>query len=464
LQEAKHLWELGAANAAHFYAKGIATPLAILDSVLQRLDDVNPMLNAIATLDLEGARSAATASTQRHQQGEALGPLDGVILTVKDNIAVANLPCMWGTEMFRNFVPSQDEIPVARLRKAGVVILGKTAVSEFSNGRGIVSTPLFGTTRNPWRPDLTTGSSSGGAAAAVAAGIGSAAIATDGGGSIRIPASNCGLFGLKPSAGQVARAHGLPIIMNGQEVVGPIARSASDLDLIMRVIAGPHEEDAASWPMPYWPGGALSEDGIPRRILLVTQVAGKRAEKIIEDACLRAAQNLKSLGHTVESGEMPYDHQDIVTSRLVTKAGMAWLLRDKDWRGRTDDFYASAVEAGSRLSAADYVEATAAARRVQVNVGRLFQKYDFIITPATTALPGPADIPVQSDYTIFTAFANVAGVPAVSLPACLTPERIPIGFQLTGRFGSDRELLNIAHNYEKHFDAMDFTRIGIISM
>jgi aspartyl-tRNA(Asn)/glutamyl-tRNA(Gln) amidotransferase subunit A len=143
---------------------------------------------------------------------------------------------------------------------------------------------------------------------------------------------------------------------------------------------------------------------------------------------------------------------------------MAWLLRDKDWRGRTDDFYASAVEAGSRLSAADYVEATAAARRVQGNVGRLFQKYDFIITPATTALPGPADIPVQSDYTIFTAFANIAGVPAVSLPACLTPERIPIGFQLTGRFGSDRELLNIAHNYEKHFDAIDFTKIDIISM
>src|ERR1700730_18410641 len=111
------------------------------------------MLNAIATLDLEGARSAATASTQRHRQGEALGLLDGVILTVKDNIAVANLPCMWGPEMFRNFVPSQDEISVARLRKAGVVILGKTAVSEFSNGRGIVSTPLFGTTRNPWRPD-----------------------------------------------------------------------------------------------------------------------------------------------------------------------------------------------------------------------------------------------------------------------------------------------------------------------
>jgi aspartyl-tRNA(Asn)/glutamyl-tRNA(Gln) amidotransferase subunit A len=464
LNEPEHLWQLGVAQAALNYADGLVTPSEVLSSVLGRLEDVNPVINAFATLDVEGARVSAAQSDYRHKRGQPLGPLDGVVMTVKDNITVANLPCMWGTELFRSFIPHEDETPVARLRNAGAVILGKTAVSEFSNGRGVVSTPLFGTTRNPWRPELTTGSSSGGAAAAVTAGIGSGALATDGGGSIRIPASHCGLCGLKPSLGQVARVHGLPIIMNGQEVIGPLARSIVDIDLIMRVIAGPHEEDAASWQTTSWPADDLSPATEPQRILFVPMVDGRCATDLIENACRQVADDLHTLGHRVEIGEMPFEYEDTVAARLITKAGMAWLLRDKDWRGHTDDYYAAVTDAGAQLTAADYVEAMTAARRVQAAVGRLFRIYDLILTPVTTALPGPADVPVQGDYTIFTAFANIAGVPAVSVPACLSADGIPIGFQLTSRFGGDRNLLKVVYQYERYRNETEATWLRMPSI
>lgn len=446
----RYLWQLGVAEAAAAYRSGDTTPGELLEAVLRRVADVNSAINAVVTLDAEGARAAARASDARYQNRQPLGPLDGVVITVKDNIAVANLPCAWGTEIFRDYVPTRDETPVARLRAGGAIILGKTAVSEFSNGRGIVSTPLFGTTRNPWNLSLTTGSSSGGAAAAVASGIGAAALATDGGGSIRIPASHCGLFGLKPSAGQVPRAHGLPVLMNGQEVIGALARCALDLDLMMRIIAGPDDEDAASWQAPAWPAGELSPASGPRRILHVPAIGGKTAVPQVDSACRRIADVLRALGHQVENGELPFRPEDIATARMTTRAGMAWLLRDKHWRGRTDGFYVGVTEAGEKMTAVDYVEATAAARCVQAAAGLFFRDYDLVLTPVGTLLPGPADIAVQDEYTTFTSFANIAGLPAISIPAELSSHGIPIGFQLTGRFGSDRVLLQMALQYEQY--------------
>ena len=445
------LWRLGIADARARYARGVTTPTEVLNSILQRVDATNPTINAFATLDIDGARVAAAESDRRYERGQSRGPLDGAILTVKDNIAVAHLPCMWGTEVFRDFVPKVDETPVARLRQAGVVILGKTNVSEFSNGRGIVSTPLFGTTRNPWRPEATTGSSSGGAAAAVATGLGAAALATDGGGSIRIPASYCGLFGLKPSVGQVARAHGLPVIMAGREVIGPIGRSPVDLDMIMRVIAHPHEEDAASWPMPGWPRDDLVGDPSPQRILHLPIIGGSAVASMIDEACDAVAGNLQALGHVVEVGEVPFDLDDVAAARLITRAGMAWLLRDREWRGRTHKYYESITDEGNRLTAADYVEATAAMQRIQARIGILFKTYDLILSPVTAKLPGPAEAAVDYDYTVFTAFANIAGIPAIAIPACLSSEGFPIGFHLSGRFGRDRDLLMMANQYQRRY-------------
>ena len=195
-------WQLDACALGVAYKDGAATPLQVLESQLQRLEAVQVKVNAMAWVDADGARRAAEASTARWRAGQPLSALDGVPLTVKDNIPVAGLPCRWGSQLYKDHVPERDESPVARLRAAGAVFLGKTTVPEFTL-QGYTNSPLTGLTRNPWDPTLTPGGSSGGAVAALAAGVGALALGTDGGGSIRIPASCNGLVGLKPTRGRL---------------------------------------------------------------------------------------------------------------------------------------------------------------------------------------------------------------------------------------------------------------------
>lgn len=450
------LCQLGVQDAHLAYRSGATDPVELLGAVLERVEQVNQLLNVFAHLDVEGASRAAGESRDRWAKRAERGDLDGVVFTVKDNITVEGLPCSWGTRVFRGFVPKRDEVPVARLRDAGAVILGKTNVSEFSNGRGIVSTPLFGTTRNPWRPDLTTGSSSGGAAAAVAAGIGSAALATDGGGSIRIPASHCGLVGLKPTLGRVARAYGLPVILGGREVVGPLARSTADISSIMSCIGRPHSEDPASWPFAagsdHW---SLNGELPPQRVYYMPAVGEAVVDGEIAAACRGVADHLATLGHSVEEGQAPFDVRKQASSAVITQAGMAWLMRGRNWQGEIDPYYAKLIQTGARVSGADYVQALADLHDVQAQLGSFFARYDLLVSPVLTAFAGPADSPVQGIYTGFTGFANTAGIPAISFPARISANGLPIGVQIAGRFGADRDLLQIAARFERDFQWRD---------
>ena len=207
------LWQRSAVDLVAGYTNKEFSPRDVLDSVFDRLDKINPKINAVVTVDREGALSAAAASEKRWLVGEALGPLDGVPLTVKDNIPVRGLRTTWGSNLYSNYLPAADELPIARLREVGAIILGKTNCPEFTL-QGYTDNLLFGPTRNPWNLELTPGGSSGGAVAAVSAGIGPIAIGTDGGGSIRRPAAHTGLVGLKPSRGRVPRSDGLPAILD----------------------------------------------------------------------------------------------------------------------------------------------------------------------------------------------------------------------------------------------------------
>ena len=206
------LWRLAAMELAAGYRAQAFSPIDALNAILERISAVNPRLNAIVTLDAEGARAAALASAARWSAGTALSNLDGIPLSVKDNIPVRGMRATWGSRVYADFVPDADELPIARLRAAGAVILGKTNCPEFTL-HGYTDNSLFGTTRNPWNIALTPGGSSGGAVAAVAAGLGPVAIGTDGGGSIRRPASHTGLVGFKPSRGRVPRCDGFPAIL-----------------------------------------------------------------------------------------------------------------------------------------------------------------------------------------------------------------------------------------------------------
>src|ERR1700738_2992539 len=199
-------WALTAADLTAAYARGAATPEPALESVLGRIEAVNPDLNAVVTIDLAGARAAAGA---RWRAGQALGPLDGIPLTVKDNLFVGGLRATWGSALFVDFIAPQDDLPVARLRAAGAVIVGKTNTPELSLS-GYTDNLIFGSTGNPWAPALSPGGSSGGPVAAVASGMAPLALATDAGGSIRRPAGHTGVAGLKPGLGQVPRRFGFP--------------------------------------------------------------------------------------------------------------------------------------------------------------------------------------------------------------------------------------------------------------
>lgn len=443
-------WTLDIGETLAGFANRRLTPSSVLDAIAGRLAEVNPALNAFACVDLPGARAAAAASTQRWQAGTPLGPLDGITLTIKDNIPVANLPCAWGSRLFRGHVPSRDELPVARLRAQGAIILGKTNVAEFTIGQTTVSTAAFGTTRNPWDPALTTGASSGGAAAAVASGIGAAALATDGGGSIRRPASHCGLVGLKPSLGRVARRDGLPVILHECEVIGPIARSVDSAARLLQAISGPDPLDRASLAFP--PLAEMPDlRAVGRqKILYIPRLAAYPVDDAVAAACAQAARNLAALGHEVEVGEAPFD-VGLFDAHwpTISDAGLAWLLRDSDWRGQISELHAGMVERGLGLSALDYVDALAAFRTLQAQLGRAMQTYDLLMTPTAGALPWPAEEQGPPHNRVFTGFVNAAGLPALSLPGDPSLEGLPIGFQLVGRYGNDWGLLAVGRQFEQ---------------
>ena len=455
---AQPLWQLSASELAAAYRAGTTTPNTVLRAVLERCEDVNPRLNAVVTLDSAGAQKAADASTHRWQAGEAFGPLDGVPVTIKDNILVQGLRATWGSELYAEFVPEIDEEPVARLRAAGAVILGKTNVPEFTL-HGYTDNALFGPTGNPWNPALTPGGSSGGAVAAVAAGIGAIALCTDGGGSIRRPAAHTGLAGFKPSRGMVPRANGFPAILHDFEVAGPVARNAGDIILAMDAICG------KSWRRcePGFADPAFAELGFaktPLRVHYARTFSSAPVDPMIVAAVDDVAAELMRQGHNVnraDSFNLAAPIADVWP--VISQTGLAWLLsQHKDADSAIDPMLADMARNGRAYSAADYLNALDIIKHVERDFERLFDQFDLLLTPATAAMPWPATQshptmiaghPVgPRGHAVFTPFANALGLPAISLSCASWPQNMPIGFQLCAARGRDAALLAFAKDYE----------------
>jgi len=437
------------------YANGDFTPPEVLQSCLARAESCQPSLNAMVAWDRDGAMRAAEASGQRWRRAAPLSHLDGVPMTVKDNLHVAGLPTSWGSRLLRGYVADKDEEPVARLRASGALLFGKTNLPEFAM-QGYTANDVFGATRNPWNPALTPGGSSGGAAAAVASGCGPLALATDGGGSIRRPASHCGLVGLKPSAGVVPRSGGLPGIFLDFEVAGGLGRSVEDVARLLSVLC------AADLSAPA-PSHA--------RILFMPQFGAHPVDPDIAHSVNQAALGLVTLGHHVEAGPSldAFESINEVWPDL-SRAGLAWMQASiARWRefqppGSTPlDFNlcgktAQDTLAGGRaMTAADMFEVMYRVQTLGQQLKACFARCDFIMTPATAALPWRVgqDHPHEIDgkavgprgHAVFTAFANAAGLPAVALPTGL-PNGLPAGMQLVGPKGSDAALLALSRQYE----------------
>jgi aspartyl-tRNA(Asn)/glutamyl-tRNA(Gln) amidotransferase subunit A len=454
------LWRLSAAQLAAGYRSGAFTPVDAIEACLARTAHCQPLTNAMVMVDRVGARQAAGASRLRWARGRQHGPLDGVPVSIKDNLHVAGLPTTWGSQLLKGFVARADELPVARLRAAGAVIMGKTNLPEFAM-QGYTSNLMAGTSRNPWDLALTPGGSSGGAAAAVASGCAPIALTTDGGGSSRRPASHTGVAGFKPSAGRVPRGGGTPEIFLDYEVAGGIARTVEDLQLLLQVLA-------PGTPMPAAAAGAVA----PSRILYVPLFGEHPMDPDITERVRDAAAQFAGLGHVVEQAQrFPYAERINAMWPLLSSTGLAWMLGEAErWPefglppgGLPDialctDSIQAVLRDGLAAEGAALFELLAGVRVLQHALQSVFAHHDFILTPATAALPWPAEAthPGYIDgqlvgprgHAVFTAFANAAGLPAIALP-CGFIGGLPTGFQLLGPPGSDDALLALARQYEQ---------------
>lgn len=466
---ADNAWRLGVAALGAAYREVTLSPVDALRSVLLRLEAVNPALNAVVTVAGEEALGLALQSARRWQDGCPLSPLDGIPFTVKDNIPTAGMRSTFGSRLLTDHVPQRDELPVARLREAGAILLGKTNVPEFAL-HGATRNAVFGTTRNPWNTARTPGGSSGGAAAAVAAGIGPLAIATDGGGSIRRPCAHTGVVGLKPSVGRIPRTDGFPAFLHDFEVIGPIARSVEDIALVMAAIAAPHPGDARSQAFMQRPF-ALPQR-LPRaRITVLAALGDAAVDAETRRQVLQAARVFAALGHDVSFGEQAGGQlADLIGAiaavnaqawPTISQAGLAWLI-DRFHPGREADLMpevATLLAAGRRLGAGAYAEALHLVQALRDCLAALFAQTDYLLLPSAAAQPWRAEemFPARIDgaeagprgHAIFTAFVNAAGLPALALPAGISSSGLPIGLQIVGRHGADGDLCALGCAYER---------------
>ena len=404
------LWPLTARELNAAYAAGAATPGAALESVLNRIEAINPALNAVVTIDLAGARTAAAAASERWRRGQPLGPLDGVPLTVKDNLYVGGLRTTWGSALFTDFLAPQDDLPVARLRAAGAVIVGKTNTPELSLS-GYTDNLVFGSTGNPWAPALSPGGSSGGPVAAVASGMAPLALATDAGGSIRRPSGHAGVAGLKPGVGRVPRRFGFPALAHDLQVIGPIARCVADLRTAFTLMAPAHL--------------SVSQPVRGLRIGCFAAIGDAPVEPAVATAFTAACDVLRAQGHSVTTIAPLWDPDTVgALFGLLASAGVARVMAAiPDWEDRVTESIARQARAGLSLSAVDYVRALDRLGEFRAGLRDAMAAWDVIVTPSSPALPWPRENPYPTPIAgrdalpgtaaMFSTAINLAGLPAV---------------------------------------------------
>jgi Asp-tRNA(Asn)/Glu-tRNA(Gln) amidotransferase A subunit family amidase len=476
LPEELHYWS--ATAVADAIRRREITPLEVFEAVKRRIDAVQRRVNAYCEpLDLDQAREAAVEKTEALTRNGPVGPLHGVPVAVKDDLAVRKMRYTCGSNLMANYIPEDDDLIVKRLKQAGAVILGKTNLPEFGH-KGTTDNLLFGTTNNPWNLDRIAGGSSGGSAAAVAAGMAYLALGTDIGGSIRIPASCCGVVGHKPSLGRIPR---VPAgnFFNMAWTSGPMARTVADVALGLHVLAGPDPRDPFS--LPELGDGELDLTGELRglRIAWSRSPTGGPVERVVAEAARSTLASLDSLGVRIEEVEdtleAPREAVDYVLSgdcmmMFVLLEAVPWwqfmVLRLKGWffkRYRLSPSFAPFARRTFLTSLQRYITAQMEITDfVEKKANRVFTAHDLLASP-TVALPpfphpglaelGPREVDGQRiDRHLgwfFTWPFNLTGQPAISIPCGWSEEGLPLGLQIIGRRGADGLVLRVAAAIER---------------
>jgi aspartyl-tRNA(Asn)/glutamyl-tRNA(Gln) amidotransferase subunit A len=429
------------------------SPVEVAKGVLARIEKLNPKLNAFCLVS-EKIVEDAKASESRWMSGQPRGLLDGVPVSIKDLLLTKDWPTLRGSKTVDAKGPWNDDAPaVARLREHGAVLLGKTTTPEFG-WKGVTDSPLTGVTRNPWNPAKTPGGSSGGAVAAVAAGMGPLAVGTDGGGSIRIPCSFTGLFGIKPSFGRVPA---WPLSPFGTVAhVGPISRTVADAALMLNVLAQP---DARDWhALPYEPRDWRTglEDGVRGlRIAFSSDLGYAKVDAEVAALVKRSVSVFEELGARVEHKDPGFENPDPIF-RSHWFSGAALLLKGiaKEKHGLIDAGLREVAALGDKLSAHEVLDAQMKRGALGAHMNVFHRDYDLLVTP-TLSVPAfdagrefPEGVKRWIDWTPFSFPFNLTQQPACSVPCGLTKDGLPVGLHIVGPRYNDALVLRAARAFE----------------
>lgn len=446
--------EIGAAVRA-----GDLSPVEVAEAVIEAVDSLNPSLNAFCILDHELFLAHARDLARRQAAGDRLGLLAGVPLAVKDLIFVKDLPMVAGSHAYRDFRPDEDDVVVERARAADALIIGKTNTPELGfAGNG--TNPVFGATRNPWDTALTSGGSSAGSAAAVAAGLSPLALGSDAAGSIRTPASFCGVYGLKASMGRIPLYPGCRVdtypglsSFESMEHIGPLSRTVQDSALMMAAVSGPHLRDRHSLPEAGFDWlRAARGDIAGLRVAFSPDLGYAEVDPRVATVVRRAVDVFeRDLGCVVDEVVAPWpDPREAFWGMLVAETDMVGMRRLVEQHpGRISPHIVGMLE--TEWTVDELATASMVRKQVVNAMADLMETYDLLLTPTVAVLPWPAEDHAPKsprDPSPFVLPMNLTGQPAASIPAGFTADGLPVGLMISGRRLEDDLVLRASAAFE----------------
>lgn len=463
------LEELTIAEAAGRIRRKKISPVELTEAHLERIESLNPSLHAYLTLTADLALAAAKTAEKEIRRGKTRGPLHGIPFSIKDNLAIQGVRTTAGSKILAEWVPDFDATAVTRLRESGAVILGKTHMHEWAKGSHGIN-PFYGTTHNPWDLKRVPGGSSGGSAVAVAASLCMASIGTDSAGSIRNPASLCGVVGLKPTYGRISTFGGVPGTGgHSTNHFGIIAKTVEDCALVLQAIAGHDPKDALSSDAPVPRYSRYIGKGL--KGMKAGLLKGYFDDAVVDEvrsALNDAAGTFKSLGAKVDEVSIP--HLDLVPAvQTATSRSESTTDHDVYLRTRPRDYSPGLLYsqiAGLLIPASVFVQAQRVRRLICQEFDQALEKVDFMIAPAVP-VPAPTIEECRSGYLerdgrriplqdargnylmLCTIPFNVTGLPSITVPCGFTPGGLPVGMQIVGGPFQEEIVFRVAHAYER---------------
>lgn len=451
------------AEAAPQLRDGRLSPVELAQETFRHIGRGQPVLNAYITILEDVALAQARQAESEIRSGHYRSPLHGIPYAAKDLFYTKGIPTTAGSKILRDFVPAYDATVIERLREAGAVLVAKAGLHEFAYGI-TNNNPHFGAVRNPWDPSRIPGGSSGGSTAALAAGMCQFSLGSDTGGSVRIPASYCGVTGLKPTFGRISR-YGVYPLGHTLDHVGHFASSAAEAAMILEALAGPDPRDDSSAPRPAerveLPLNA-SLQGV--RVGVPVNYYFDGVEPGVEKATRAAIRALAELGAEIREVRVEGAADCTIVSRLILLPEATTVHREH-LRTRRADIGADVLamlDQGQFVTAADYLDAQRVRREFIVGLNRLFEQVDVIVTPATpntapkigatTVEIGGRQEDARLAATRFARALNVAGVPALAVPCGFDAQGLPIGLQIFGRAFDEAAVLRAGHAYQQATD------------